>query len=453
MKNRSIWVLLILLAGFVGYLLYQFIYDSYPKHNWELTLRPKGGEPYDLDIFYEMLENMKGVSTKINKGKPLRSIEMEREYQAYCFISQAQPQYTQKDINRLMDFLQAGGKALFICPSLGDKLSTALLKPEAKELILLEVVNSEPYETVERTLRLGFFKDSPQKTDPTFYLKGPDTLNALYFQYFRMNPEWFYLNQPVKQLGYIGNKINFLEIPVGKGSILWHSNLPAFANFHLLRPEMQVYADRVVSQLKLTKSITTTAAKESTSWMGEGLASIFDSEDEPDGKKVLIDEASKLPIWSEEDLEKNSPLRYILSQKAFQWAWYVLLFAVGLYLLLLARRRQRIIPLLPSRTNSILHFIQAISDLYLRQESHYFMCQQKMKLFLNHIRTRYGIGNQPMSVEQINLLARRSGTDPELVTSIFQEWNYIQDYSMQDTTARQLVHFHRITEQFYHQSK
>ncbi len=81
------------------------------------------------------------------------------------------------------------------------------------------------------------------------------------------------------------------------------------------------------------------------------------------------------------------------------------------------------------------------------------MCQQKMKLFLNHIKTRYGINNQALSNEMIQILARRSGTDPELVKSIFQEWNYIQDFSMQTTTASQLVNFHTMTEQFYNQSK
>jgi hypothetical protein len=160
-----------------------------------------------------------------------------------------------------------------------------------------------------------------------------------------------------------------------------------------------------------------------------------------------------LPYWSEDEENKPSPLRYILSQESFRWAWYTLLAGVIAFLVLLARRRQRIIPLLPSRTNSTLHFIKAISELYLRKQNHYFMSQQKMKLFLNHIKTRYGIQNQGLSKESILVLSRRSGVDEELITSIFQTWNYIQDYSMQNTTASQLAHFHSITEKFYQQSK
>lgn len=168
---------------------------------------------------------------------------------------------------------------------------------------------------------------------------------------------------------------------------------------------------------------------------------------------LLIDEASKLPYSSENEDNEQSPLRFILSKESFRWAWYTLLAGVIAFLVLLARRRQRIIPLLPSRTNSTLHFIRAISELYLRKQNHYFMSQQKMKLFLNHIKTRYGIQNQGLSKESIQVLSRRSGVNEELITSIFQSWNYIQDYSVQNTTASQLAHFHSITEQFYQQSK
>jgi hypothetical protein len=123
------------------------------------------------------------------------------------------------------------------------------------------------------------------------------------------------------------------------------------------------------------------------------------------------------------------------------------------YLALLARRRQRPIPLLPARVNSGLHFIRAISDLYFRNKNHYFLCQQKMKLFLSHIKNRFGIQQSRLSEDLIVTLSRRSGTDPELVKAIFQEWNYIQDFSMEQTTARQLEQFHSLTEQFYFQSK
>jgi len=452
MRKQQAWVILAFLIALGGFLYYIFFFTPYPKYNWSETLRPQGKQPYDLDVFYDMLENIPGVEAEVNKGKPLRSIEFQKQYQAYLFINGGNPHYSEKDVENLTQFVRKGGRALFICPRLGENLSNALLKKEAETIIVLEAVNKGDSNAVSRKAPMGFYQ-FPLKSVPHYFFKGPDTLFPLTYPYFLMNAEWFYLKEEVKKIGFIGKDANFLEIPLGKGKILWHCNPLAFTNFHLLRPEMQEYAEVVMAQLNLSKADNSAKQKaESDTWFSLDWFS-DKSNSKSGGNKILVDEASKFPIWSKDGKENTSPLVFILSQEAFQWAWYTLLAGVLTYLALLARRRQREIPLMPSRTNSTLHFIHAISELYVRQQSHYFMCQQKMKQFLNHIKTRYGISHQGLSADSVQILARRSGTNPELVKSIFQDWNYIQDYSMQNTTAEQLARFHFMTEQFYHQSK
>lgn len=447
MKQKQIWIVLALLLVTGAVLYYYFFYKPYPKYNWTHTLNASGKQPYDLDIFYKHLLNLPGTEAEVNKGKPLNKVPLKSDYQAYLFIHGSQPNFTTEDVDNLMDFLNSGGKALFITPELGQNLSRKLFRDGIDDLILLRAEVRAPDDSLgTRKIPVGFFN---QKNNPkaSYFHKWADTVDILVYHHFVMNGEWSYLKDPVRQIGYINNQINFLELKVGKGTLLWHCNPLIFSNYHLLRPEMQEYSDAVLAHLKL-KSNPLQAKKE------QGLfSSLFSDKEKNSTGMLLIDEASKLPYWSEDEDENPSPLRYILSQESFRWAWYTLLAGVIAFLILLARRRQRIIPLLPSRTNSTLHFIKAISELYLRKQNHYFMSQQKMKLFLNHIKTRYGIQNQGLSRESIQVLARRSGVDEELITSIFQTWNYIQDYSMQNTTASQLAHFHSITEQFYQQSK
>lgn len=447
MKQKQIWIVLALFLGMGAVLYYYFFYRPYPKYNWTQTLNSSGKEPYDLDIFYKHLQNLPGLEAEINKGKPLNKVPLKTDYQAYLFIHGSEPNFTPDDVDHLIDFLNNGGKALFITPELGQNLSRKLFRDGIDDLILLRAEIAAPNDSIgTRKVPVGFFNQN-KNPKATYFHPLADTIDRLQYHHFVMNGEWYYLKNPVRQIGYIDNQINFLELKVGKGTLLWNCNPILFTNFHLLRPEIQEYSDGVLAQLAL-KSDSRKAEKK------DGLlSSLFSDKEKSSTGMLLIDEASKLPYWSEDEENKPSPLRYILSQESFRWAWYTLLAGVIAFLFLLARRRQRIIPLLPSRTNSTLHFIRAISELYLRKQNHYFMSQQKMKLFLNHIKTRHGIQNQGLSKESIQVLSRRSGVDEELITSIFQTWNYIQDYSMQNTTASQLAHFHSITEQFYQQSK
>jgi len=447
MKQKQIWIILAFILGLGAVLYYYSFYRPYPKYNWTQTLNASGKEPYDLDIFYKHLQNLPGIEVEINKGKPLNKVPLKADYQNYLFIHGSEPKFTTDDVDSLIDYLNNGGKALFITPELGQNLSQKLFRDGIDDLILLRAELKAPDDSIDtRKVPVGFFNQT-KNPKARYFVKSADSIELLQYHHFVMNGEWYYLKNPVRQIGFIDDQINFLELKVGKGTLLWHCNPLLFTNFHLLRPEIQEYTDEVLAHLALNSSSQKPKKDNGL------LSSLFSDKEKNSTGMLLIDEASKLPYRSEVGDNEPSPLRFILSQETFRWAWYTLLAGVIAFLALLARRRQRIIPLLPSRTNSTLHFIKAISELYLRKQNHYFMSQQKMKLFLNHIKTRYGIQNQGLSKESIQVLSRRSGVDEELINSIFQTWNYIQDYSMQNTTASQLAHFHSITEQFYQQSK
>jgi hypothetical protein len=447
MKNHLTWILLLAIALTSGALYYFYAYKAYPKYAWYKTLRPKGKQPFDLDLFYEILKtNQFGVDITTNKGTGLRHLNLRKKHQTYIFFQgdDGKPFYKEEDVDTLIRFVEEGGTAFFACTSLGEKLSTRLLKDEAKEVILLAAVPSRGEITsTKRPLVLFGEKPGPPIW---FSTPGPEGDAPLRYLYFDMNGEWYYLKNGCRILGTIDGKVNFLEIPVGKGRILWHSMPEVFGNVYLKDKAFFGYTDKIASAFRLRKIAA--EVPEQGGWLDRFSNSVGNGT-----KTILVDEAAKIPFMGNESGATKSPLRYLLSQPGFRWAWFTLLGGVLAYLALLARRRQRPIPLLPNRVNSSLHFIRAISDLYLRNKNHYYLCQQKMKVFLSYIKNRFGIQHSGLSEELISTLARRSGTDPELVKSIFQEWNYIQDFSMEQTSARQLQQFHSLTEQFYDQSK
>ena len=86
MKQKQIWIVLALLLGMGAVLYYFYFYRPYPKYDWFQSLNASGKQPYDLDIFNKHLQNLPGITTEVNKGKPLDKVPLKSDYQAYIFI-------------------------------------------------------------------------------------------------------------------------------------------------------------------------------------------------------------------------------------------------------------------------------------------------------------------------------------------------------------------------------
>lgn len=411
----------LLLAG----LFYFFFYaNRFPKYDWNPALTPARNEPYGTELFTDYLtQNSRKIPVKKPDSYSIPFLNLSQSASAFVYVSHYVPYFQSRDRKELMQFLKEGGRMVLFCPSLGN-LSDEVLKEEARELILLQSENrsfsgqkgpvafslaSEPH---------AFWYSHPSPF--------PDSLSFFQYQYFQMNPEWRYLREGPIIRGYAGSEPNFLEIPVGKGKILWHCQPQILGNFFMKKKTVRQYLDRVFSLAYEGKK--------------------------PDEKTLYLVYAFSQSHAEESVTAGNSPLRYILSVPAFRWTWYILLAGTLAWFLFLAKRRQRVVPLLPAKTNSSLHFIRAISELYFRRQNHYFICQQKMKLFLNHVRSRYSLAISSFNAETVEVLARRSGCSPELIKDIVQDWNYIQEFSMESTSADQLARFHSLTEEFYNQT-
>jgi hypothetical protein len=92
-------------------------------------------------------------------------------------------------------------------------------------------------------------------------------------------------------------------------------------------------------------------------------------------------------------LGNQSLLRMVSSHEALNTAWYLLLVGGVLFVLMEARRRQRIIPTLKPLPNTTLLFTRTVASLYRQGSSHALIAEKKVGLFMDYLRTRFQEAN------------------------------------------------------------
>ena len=139
----------------------------------------------------------------------------------------------------------------------------------------------------------------------------------------------------------------------GRGHFYLCSVPLAFGNYWLLRPRTADFAFGVLSQL-------------------------------PAGRPAWWDEYQKQGRAGEQ-----SVLRVVLGHPALRTAYYLLLATGLLFVLVEARRRQRVIPTLRPLPNTTLLFTRTVAGLYQQGRNHAQIAEKKTALFLDYLRTRF----------------------------------------------------------------
>lgn len=144
-----------------------------------------------------------------------------------------------------------------------------------------------------------------------------------------------------------------LRLDHGRGHFYLCSVPLAFGNYWLLRPRTADFALAALSAL-------------------------------PAGRPVWWDEYQKQGRAGEQ-----SVLRVVLGHPALRTAYYLLLATGLLFVLIEARRRQRVIPTLRPLPNTTLLFTRTVASLYQQGRNHAQIAEKKTALFLDYLRTRF----------------------------------------------------------------
>ena len=204
--------------------------------------------------------------------------------------------------------------------------------------------------------------------------------------------------------------VNYVKIPFGAedGAFYVHTNPFAFTNYHMLRDKTD-YAAAVLSFLPNDILIWDNYHKT--------------------GRKVI-----------------TSPLRFILTNPALRWGFYLSLIGLVLYVLFQGKRTQRIIPVVSRPKNATVEFTKTIGDLYYQHGDYTNIISKKITYFLEYIRSAYYLNTDQFNEKFIRNLSQKSGNSLEKSKQLVDYLIYLKNKNQH--TQKELIELNKLIEQF-----
>lgn len=199
---------------------------------------------------------------------------------------------------------------------------------------------------------------------------------------------------------------NYIEVKYGEGKFLLHLQPIAFTNYYLLK-----------NNYKYIESVCSHIDSEKIYWSVEG---------------------------NEESSISESPLRFIFSQPALKWAWYLGLFGIIIFMFFNAKRRQRVIPISEPVKNTTVEFAKTIGNLYFIEKNHKDIAEKKIVYFLEKIRKEYYIETTVLDETFMNRLHQKTSKDKADIVKAINKINYIKNSS--SLTEKDLVELNTLIE-------
>ncbi len=204
----------------------------------------------------------------------------------------------------------------------------------------------------------------------------------------------------------------YIQVRYGRGQFLIH-NLPlAFTNYYVLAPKSSDYAFKALAYLPAVP----------TYW----------------------DEYQKQGRFGK---EQQSIFRYIWSQPALNWAYYIVVIGLLLYVLFAGKRTQRVIPVVEPPRNTSLEFVETIGQLYFQQSDHDNLARQRVQYFLADLRERYGLNTSSLDRDFTDRLSHKSGLSADEAADLTR---LLRDAQRSISLSEfDLLRLNRAMEQFY----
>lgn len=355
--------LLILLVTVAAYVLFEY-YRPKPI-DWRATYENDDKIPFGTQALFELLPDVIRPSAIKTTRLPVYTLFTEGKlptpsnYIAICQTFDAD----KNDRDQLLAYVRRGNNAFISAYELPDSLGIALgfkatVKDESK---------------ADSTLRQNFVNPSLHK--------------ASGYNFFHDDGRNFLAIKQPASITVLGRNARkepvFIRVQYGRGQFFIH-NLPlAFTNYYVLNQKTTDYAFKALAYLP--------------------------------ARPTYWDEYQKQGRFSEDE---QSIFRYIRSQPALNWAYYLVAFGLIFYAIFAGKRTQRIIPVIESPKNTSLDFVQTIGRLYFQQGDHENLARKKIQYFLADLRERYGLNTTILDKEFTETLARKSGTPLDETTDL-----------------------------------
>ncbi|MBO0324008.1 DUF4350 domain-containing protein [Muricauda sp. CAU 1633] len=283
----------------------------------------------------------------------------------YIFINEY-IELDEQETNQLLDYVDQGNTVFISATNFGwpllDTLNITLASDyNLKEGTAILNLTHNRFNGEEFKLSRGVFNS---------HFTSVDSTNTTILGHITYTKENFLEEQPEVTV----TKPNFIKTKFGKGNFIISSTPQAYSNFYMLKGN-QDYAVYTFSYLQ-----------------DHGL--LYWDNYKKAGRIII-----------------NSPMRFVLTQEALKWAYYLTILGILLFVLFRGKREQRIIPVREPLKNSSVEFAQAVGSLYHQNKDYTDLIHKKLNYFLAHLRNRYHIDTSQLDGKTIQILAARAGKE------------------------------------------
>lgn len=348
--------------------------------DWRETYNERQRKPYDLQIFHKELATvLKDGKIKNIYRTPAEYFKEKYDWDTYTYKIKGSYMYInpnyytdEASINELLDFASEG--------------NTLFISTEKMPRYLRDSLGfSTEYEYQDYKKTTFSFANKNLHNNEISFEKGVknihfsriDTLTTIPLGYQKFDTDSLYTN--------------FIKIPVGRGSLLLHTQPIAFTNFHLLKEDHYKYS--------------------------EGILAYIPNED------VFFNSPNK--IRSGEGVS-DSRLRFIMEQPALRWAWFLALASLFIFILFNVKRKQRIVKIVEPLQNTTVDFTKTIGNLFYETKDHENVVRKKITYFLEYLRTDYFMDTQILDEKFITRLRQKSGKSQEEIERLVKLINILK---------------------------
>lgn len=395
--NRTIKIYVGLLILFLGLIAFIELTKERPI-NWKPTYNERHKIPFGTYIFHEELENVFSDKefTDVRKT-PYEFFDAyynweEDEYTTTGnFIHIAQ--YSEMDdisAQELLDFVSYGNTVFMSSNYFPKRLKDSLGFNTTNEYDL----KGDSYFTLT----------NPRfKTDSITIDRG---INNFHFSKLDKSITTVLGHQTFDSIAFP----NFVKVKHYDGQFLLHLQPIAFTNYSLLKKNNKKYTEAVLGYLPEDNIYYNSLNKANTNVSG-------------------------------------SKLRFILSQDALRYAWYLGLISLFLFLIFNAKRRQRIVKEIKPHENTTVAFTKTIGNLYYETKDHNNLVEKKITYFLEYLRRVYFLDTQVLDERFTKLLIQKSGKDKEQIQQLVKSIVLLK--AKPQCTEADLIHLNKQIEDFY----
>lgn len=375
-----------------------------------VTLNKNDKIPYGTYAAFKLLQKeFPHAAVLINKYEPSewKDLTSDSSKQVLIIVTKIFDP-SEDDLDYLTGFVQKGNYVFISALALSEsaaKFFKLKLQDHYNSFALALAVHHDfdPFDSTSVNL------DSTNFKAPLFYeFPGADFTNR-----FLKTDSTFSFD-----LGYSAEKYrNLIAINALKGTYFLHTAPVTFTNFFLLYKDNREYFEKLMSLLPA------------------------------DAKKIVWDEYFLYHYDERDQQQQEGSLSVILKYQNFQWAFWIALLLLSIYVLTEIKRKQRMIPKYTTPKNESLEFVTTIGKLYYEKADHKNLAEKLAQYFLDYVRNRFKISTAEINDSFNQKLAAKSNKPVEEIQVITENIHTIN--LNESITQKQLMDFYELLEKFY----